>query len=369
MQIYEPDKMGSYDENDVIFLLRDISHLHVEVNTEDREKKIQSGLAHYSEMLPIEFQPNEQYMQLYEQMLERYSGKIARCVALLSEKVIMLRGLDNLVLVSLARAGTPIGILMKRYVQFAYEVDVPHYSISILCGRGIDNAALHYITTKHPHGNVQFIDGWTGKGAITIELEQSITKWNETSQKQLDAELAVLADPGHCVKLYGTRDDFLIPSACLNSTVSGLVSRTVFNKTLIKANDFHGAKYYKELQDVDVSTAYIDAINQSLNMELVEKVQVEVKEQKVESAPSWKGIHCVEQIQQQFAITNRNFIKPGVGETTRVLLRRVPWKILVNPTSEQDLSHIYMLAKEHGVPIEPYSNMIYSCCGLIKELR
>ena len=32
-----------------------------------------------------------------------------------------------------------------------------------------------------------------------------------------------------------------------------------------------------------------------------------------------------------FNIKNINHIKPGVGdETTRVLLRRVPWKILVN---------------------------------------
>ena len=36
-----------------------------------------------------------------------------------------------------------------------------------------------------------------------------------------DPEIAVLADPGCCVRTYGTREDFLIPSACLNSTVSG----------------------------------------------------------------------------------------------------------------------------------------------------
>ena len=45
--------------------------------------------------------------------------------------------------------------------------------------------------------------------------------------------LAVLADPGVCAPILGTRDDFLIPSACLNSTVSGLVSRTVLRDDLI----------------------------------------------------------------------------------------------------------------------------------------
>ena len=47
-----------------------------------------------------------------------------------------------------------------------------------------------------------------------------------------DPEIAVLADPGSCVRTYGTRDDFLIPSACLNSTVSGLISRTVLRADL-----------------------------------------------------------------------------------------------------------------------------------------
>ncbi len=45
------------------------------------------------------------------------------------------------------------------------------------------------------------------------------------------------------MRRFGTREDFLIPSACLNSTVSGLVSRTVLNDDLIGPADFHGAKF------------------------------------------------------------------------------------------------------------------------------
>ena len=39
------------------------------------------------------------------------------------------------------------------------------------------------------------------------------------------AGLAVLSDPAGLARLRGTRDDLLIPSACLNATVSGLISR------------------------------------------------------------------------------------------------------------------------------------------------
>lgn len=363
---YEPDRMGSYPARDVTFLLRDVSHLDVELGTEERERKIQSGVAHYSEMLPIEYSPGEAYIALYHEMLEQYGAKVAICVARVAEKVVSLRGIDNVVLVSLARAGTPIGILMKRYLAFRYGVEVPHYSISIIRGRGIDETALHYIALKHPRGAVQFVDGWTGKGAITQELKAAIEAWNKKGRKQLDAELAVLADPGHCVKLYGTREDFLIPSACLNSTVSGLVSRTILNADFIAPDDFHGAKYYKELAADDVSNAYVEAIVAHFTEELVMEIQQE--QQQEEPEPTWEGLRSVERIEQQFDLTNRHHIKPGIGETTRVLLRRIPWKILVNPEAEQNLSHIYLLAKERGVEVEQYADMTYSCCGLIKEL-
>ena len=42
-------------------------------------------------------------------------------------------------------------------------------------------------------------------------------------------------------------------------------------------------------------------------------------------------------------------IKPGVGETTRVLLRRIPDKILIDPDKRQYTKHIELLAKARGV--------------------
>ena len=60
---------------------------------------------------------------------------------------------------------------------------------------------------------------------------------------------------------YGTRDDFLIPSACLNSTVSGLVSRTVLNDDLIGPTDYHGAKFYAEHASRDVSAIFLDTVS------------------------------------------------------------------------------------------------------------
>ena len=78
-----------------------------------------------------------------------------------------------------------------------------------------------------------FVDGWTGKGAIARELAAAVVLANADLGTAFAPDLAVLADTGHCVEIFGTREDYLIPSACLNSTVSGLVSRTVLNDQLI----------------------------------------------------------------------------------------------------------------------------------------
>ncbi|MCC5804360.1 cysteine protease StiP family protein [Rossellomorea vietnamensis] len=360
------DSLGSYAKEDVTFLLKDLSGADIEKSTLERERAIQNGV-HYSEMLPVEYQPSEEYIKLFHDSLEKAKKDIALYVALAAEQIVHSRGLD-IVLCSLARAGTPIGVLMKRYIGYKYGVTVPHYSISIIRGRGIDENALSFILDQHPGEKVVFVDGWTGKGAITKELTGSISRFNEKHGTDLSHDLAVLADPGHCSNLYGTREDFLIPSACLNSTVSGLMSRTVLNDSLIGPDDFHGAKYYKELLPDDLSSFYVDSISSEFKgiASSVESELAELREHHTDM--NWAGLNSVRRIQEEFQIADINHIKPGVGETTRVLLRRVPWKILINTEKEHYLEHILMLARDRGVPVEEYNDMSYSCCGLIKQM-
>ncbi|KZN98388.1 cysteine protease StiP family protein [Pseudobacillus badius] len=359
--------LGSYSLEDVIFLLKDLSAADLEKSTAERERAIQQGI-HYSEMLPVEYQPTREYLQLFDESLDTYKQKVAIAAGAVSELVMEEKGRD-IVFVSLARAGTPIGILMKRYAEKVHGWTIPHYSVSIIRGRGIDENALLYILDQHPGKRLVFIDGWTGKGAISKELARSVRLFEERHGRVLDDELAVLADPGHCSSLFGTREDFLIPSACLNSTVSGLVSRTVLNDNWIKESDFHGAKVYKELAEQDVSNHYIDVITAEFEAALPFIQQAKAELQQMDRTPTWKGLQSIETIQREFGIQDTNLIKPGAGETTRVLLRRIPWKILVKDKSDSRLKHIFQLAKERNVPVEEYKNMSYTCCGLIKPME
>ncbi|MGG1688208.1 cysteine protease StiP family protein [Pseudalkalibacillus sp. NRS-1564] len=360
-------KMGSYPDQDVTFLLKDLSDITMEKSTMEREQAIQKG-THYSEMLPIEYKPTDEYMKLFYTSLEEAKHKVAVAVGIVAEQLVAERGFQT-VLVSLARAGTPIGVLIKRYLSYKYDRELPHYSISIIRDRGIDENALQFILNQHPDSSITFIDGWTGKGAITKELTKSVAEFNASTGKNLSSELAVLADPGDCSSLFGTREDFLIPSACLNSTVSGLVSRTVLNNNWIHEGDFHGGKYYSELAAEDVSNLFVDTICTQYPLIATEVEDGLQDISKEDRKPKWKGLESIENIQRDYGIANSNLIKPGVGETTRVLLRRVPWKILVHPGAEMNLEHILILARDRGVPIEEYANMSYSCCGLIKPME
>ncbi|MFB8140208.1 phosphoribosyltransferase [Streptomyces parvus] len=359
-----PD-FSSYAPEDVGWLLQDLSDTELEAPTEEREEAIQSGGAHYAESLPVEYQPSAEYQALFSAALETSAARIARAVGTVTETVLAERG-PRPVLVSLARAGTPVGVLMRRWAQHRHGLDLPHYAISIVRGRGIDATALRWLAAHHDPADVVFVDGWTGKGAITRELAAAITDFEASGGPAgFDPEIAVLADPGGCVRTYGTREDFLIPSACLNSTVSGLISRTVLRADLVGPNDFHGGKFYRELAESDVSVRFLDTIAARFD-EVAGQVEAEAKELlAADRAPTWEGWAAVERISEEYGIHDVNLVKPGVGETTRVLLRRVPWKILAKRGAGADLTHIRLLAEQRGVQVEEVDDLPYSCVGLI----
>ena len=77
----------------------------------------------------------------------------------------------------------------------------------------------------------------------------------------------------------------------------------------------------------------------------------------------------VHRIGADFGIRDINLIKPSIGEATRVLLRRVPWKVLVHSLrDEAHLGHIYQLAREKGAELVEYPLENYRACGLIRDL-
>lgn len=345
---------STYQKHDVTLLLKDITGMVPALDTKEREQKIQSG-THYCEMLPLEYKPSEKYMEAYNFSLNSFAKQTADSVSQAAEKIYQ-KSHSEIVLVSLARAGIPIGILIKRYLEKKYHKTIHHYAISIIRGRGIDHNAISYILKHHPAKEIQFVDGWIGKGAIQRELDDAMKDYPQISSK-----LAVLSDPANMTDLCGTHEDILIPSSCLNCTVSGLLSRTFLRDDIISKSDFHGAAYYSELIDEDLSYEFINAIEREFNYDTQAKPMIPA---------GLSGLEEVTEIAKHFDIKNINFIKPGIGEATRVLLRRVPWRLLLSPGYKNDplLKHLVQLAAEKNIPIEEYSLKNYKACGIIKNM-
>lgn len=347
---------SSYSPDDVTILLQDLKGKVPVLDTKEKEKLNQSGV-HYSEMLPVEYVPSNEYLKVYENALKSQGKQTAQAVINLAHKILNTKASKEIVLVSLARAGTPVGILLKRYLTKYCNCNVSHYTISIIRGKGIDIAAMNYILSKHNAKDIVFVDGWVGKGAINRVLAEAVAKLNVAN---LSPELAVLSDSAYETNLYGTRDDFLIPSACLNSTVSGLISRTVKLKDMID-DEYHGAIYYAENKEYDLSNAFLETIESYFEDLKPDNINVALS--------TTKGIDEVKKIASEFNINDINKIKPGVGETIRVLLRRVPDVILIKPNANPKfIEPIMRLAKEKNVPIKEYPLTGYNTCGIIKDV-
>ena len=368
----------SYSKDDVVVLLKDLSNCMKELPTEEREKLIQSGV-HYSEMLPEEKAPSAEYEELYEKALADKKHEIALDIQRVAE-LMQNRAIRNKegypVIISLARAGIPVGILIKRYIKQVYDIDCAHYAISIIRDKGIDENAMEYIYNKEAVDNgvdvrnFFFVDGWTGKGAIKNQLTEAVAslKAKDSKWDDLSDNLWVLADPANITPYCGTHEDYLLPSACLNSTVSGLTSRTILNSFInVEAGDFHGAVYFEKFENIDKSNEFIDTI--SKEFENIQAHIVSIDGLSLEEG--WDGMNITLDICKLFSIPDYKKVKPGIGETTRVLLRRVPWKVLINKDiseDDPDIQHILLLCKEKNIPTMRWDLGHYKVCGIIKEL-
>ena len=346
---------STYRPEDVTILLKDISGLAEPLPTRERERLIQSGV-HYSEMLPLEYEPSPAYLDAYRKALELYAGQTAEAVASVAGQIRKDKG-EDIALVSLARAGTPIGILLKHYLERAWGSPVQHYTVSIIRGKGIDENAMRFILARHAPASIQFVDGWTGKGAIQNQLSAAMRSFPE-----VDPRLAVLSDPAHVAGKAGTCNDFLIASSLLNSTVSGLLSRTFHRTDIIGPEDFHGAAFYRELRDKDLTYDFIERIERELDFSKREASPPPAEQQ-------GSGLEEVRAIAEHFSVDDINLVKPGIGEATRVLLRRLPWKVLVHSLDDREfLGHLYQLAAEKQVAVEEYPLVNYRACGIIRKL-
>ena len=367
---------GSYLPSEVTLLLDIVSADSVnDISPTQKEALIQSGQRHYSDMLTLEKPPSATHEALYNQALMAGKQRMANDVTNLAFSLHQLfhacvSSSQPLILVSLVRAGLPIGVLLQKALSDAsasYALASQHYGVSIIRDRGLDPVALQYILQQHPHSPIVFVDGWTGKGAIYGELQRSLAQITDKRQQgQLFHQgegvipLVTLADPAGVAWLSASNDDWLMPASLLNSTVSGLISRTLYREP---SDGLHQAVYYDQLKPWDRSGEFIQTID-ALRQQMPSPTPLTGK-----LLPTFATQSVIDDLAARFAISNRNRIKPTIAEATRAILRRDPECVLVNEMADgQDTALLRHLCEEKNIQlIEDASIAPYQAVTIIKN--
>ena len=359
-----PPDFSSFRPGEVKWLLADYSGLRLERPASVRELDIQSGRSHYAEDLPVEGLPPARHTGLFDSAMSRNAALIADCVSRLARWVAAEVRDSAVTVVSLARAGVPPGIWVSSELARTHGRDVEHYAVSIVHDRGIDQHAMAWIYTHHDPETVVFLDGWSGKGTIRRELTRSLQQLAQLGMVMPD-RLAVVADPAHMADMCGTREDVLVPTACLNSTSCGLVSRTVLPHAGAPHNSYHGARQYPDFAQSDRSREVVDYVKHHLNGDTRKERNDACREDSSAHDPD-----TARTVAKRLELPRIDLMKPGIGETTRVLQRRIPDTIFVHPDyrNHGDLAHVLQLADERGSRIIYRNTEPYRCVGVVRWL-
>jgi Phosphoribosyl transferase (PRTase)/PELOTA RNA binding domain len=346
----------SYLETDLKLHL-DLGEVEL-VDILEKERRLQQGES-YGRLLTPETLPNAEQSHWFSTLLEQHGPRIAAQVISLGHQIRAAHG-SYLTLVSLARAGIPVGVLLTRFLR-TLGCDVSHHGISIIRGHGLDMMALEEIVRERGSNGIVFVDGWTGKGSIRNELNQSLIGQKSAGQTVVPT-LAVLCDPAGIADVQATFEDQILPHACLNATVGGLISRTFLQAAGSQTGARHAARFETDLVSADLSLEYVDRI---------ERLMLEGNHVSF-SAGTSLGVRPINAAAQALELgllhgtKNPHHVKPSLGEAWRTLLRRKPRALLLGPEHAEQTA-ILAYAQHNNVPLIRVEAMPYQAIALLGE--
>ena len=150
-----------------------------------------------------------------------------------------------------------------------------------------------------------------------------------------------------------------MPNSVLNSTVSGLISRTVLNEKFIGEDDFHGAINIEYLATCDYSQYYVAKIAEKFkkvdNIKSSEDIELEYAND------------ITKDIKEKYKVRDINKIKLSIGEASRVLLRRKAKVLLLKDINDREVKQLVVMARAKNILIEEFSACEYKAIAIIEE--
>ncbi len=334
----------SFEPGDVTLLLKQTEGSPVTV--EEKERLVANG-GHYSDVFVKENPLTASLKKAYQFALHENNGarRLAYHVQYLAQQLVDSREANEpIVLISLVRAGVPLGVLLKRYIsRYFPQVPVAHYGISIIRDRGIDSRALETIYAQHPGALHYFVDGWTGKGSISTELRAALAK----TPQSFDYRLIVSSDPARTATLCATHEDWLIPFGLVGAQISGLFSRTLWSD-----QDYHTAAYFDDLESDDIAPSFINAVEQYTALSIEPAEFPSDGPGLLNRQSSQTASDVVSNVVQSFDLRSVHKVKPGIAEATRAIHRRTPKVVILKNADSPETKYLLDLAVSKGVEVK-----------------
>ena len=177
----------------------------------------------------------------------------------------------------------------------------------------------------------------------------------------------MLTDLAGSAALAASSEDYLISSSILNSTISGLVSRSILNEA-IQPGEYHGCVFFEEFAEYDLSQWFVDDVVSAAMGHLENGGAPGAPELSRHEQEAIARAYMKEAM-SRYGITDENLIKPGIGEATRVLLRRFPQRVIVRDCHDRKVAHLVALAEEKAVSVETDASLPYNAVSIIRSAR
>jgi hypothetical protein len=124
--------------------------------------------------------------------------------------------------------------------------------------------------------------------------------------------------------------------------------------------------YYAHFAEQDLSHYFIDTVLAEVKQvwDSGKLSQPTINRQRLQNTSQ----ALLQYLAEHYAVSHSNYIKPGIGEATRVLLRREAKQLLLREANADATRHLCWLAESKAIPITVLPELPYQAVALIKEL-
>jgi hypothetical protein len=145
------------------------------------------------------------------------------------------------------------------------------------------------------------------------------------------------------------------------------VSRSILNNKVVGPGDFHACTVLEHLKPHDLSRWFVDTVTELARANRTEADRAPPCRVFQASGRS-AIIRLMALLAEHYGITDKGRIKPGIGEATRALLRRVPKAIVVRDIHGSQVRHLVHLARKRGADVNEDNNLPCEAVALIQEV-